>query len=155
MSKKIQVVPFDLSLKMYFRLLNVEWLNYYYFVTPEDLEILDYPEKIVANGGSVFFAKSGDEVLGTCALLKGEHDDFELVKMGVSPDARNLGIGSLLMEACISEAKSKKAKLITLETAIPLKAAIHLYKKYGFVQTSDEYTHPVFKRTTFKMELVL
>lgn len=155
MLKKVQVVPYDPSLKSYFRSLNVEWLDHYYSVTQEDLDILDHPEKIIATGGSVFFAKTADGVLGTCALLKGDHDDFELIKMGVSPDARNMGIGSLLMEACISDAKRKNAKLITLETAVPLKAAIHLYKKYGFVQTSEEYTHPVFKRTTFKMELVL
>ena len=151
----IRVVQFDPCYKKFFYALNAEWLNKYYFVTPEDELLLRYPEKIVDQGGEVFFAIMGDEVLGTCALIPEGVSTFELIKMGVSPTAQGKGIGAMLMTRCIEFAKEKNAKLITLETAVPLKAAIHLYEKFGFIKTSEEYTHPVFNRVTFRMELLL
>ena len=65
------------------------------------------------------------------------------------------GIANTLMQAVIEEAKKKGIKKITLETAASLKAAISLYKKTGFVQSSPEEIHPDFGRLTFKMELNL
>ncbi len=151
----IQIVEFKKELRDHFRELNEEWLNEYYFVTDSDIEILSNPEKIIADGGLIFFALEDEIVLGTVGLVKHENDSYEIIKMGVQKTAQNKGIGSLLMNACIETALKNMATKLTLETAVPLKAAIHLYKKFGFIQTSDEYTHPIFKRTTFTMELNL
>lgn len=151
----VEIIEFKSELRHHFRLLNEEWLNEYYFVTESDTEILSNPEKIIEDGGFVFFAIEDSIVLGTCALLKHDNSIFEIIKMGVKKDSQNKGVGSLLMRACVETAIKNKAKKLSLETAIPLKAAIHLYRKFGFIQTSEEYTHQVFKRTTFTMELIL
>ncbi len=151
----VEIIEFKSELRQHFRLLNEEWLNEYYFVTESDTEILSNPEKIIEDGGFIFFAIEDSIVLGTCALLKHDHSSFELIKMGVKKNSQNKGVGSLLMRACVETAIKNKAEKLSLETAIPLKAAIHLYRKFGFIQTSEEYTHPVFKRTTFTMELIL
>ncbi len=151
----IRIVHFSPEHKDDFYNLNAEWLNKYYFVTNEDEVLLRNPERIIENGGMVYFALLDEEVVGTCAIIPEENNSFELIKMGVSPKAQNKGIGSLLMTACVNFVKQQNANQITLETAVPLKAAIHLYEKFGFIRTSDEYTHPVFKRVTFKMKLNL
>ncbi|MBP6533038.1 MAG: GNAT family N-acetyltransferase [Bacteroidia bacterium] len=151
----IRIVHFSPEHKDDFYNLNAEWLNKYYFVTNEDEVLLRNPERIIENGGMVYFALLNEEVVGTCAIIPEENNSFELIKMGVSPKAQNKGIGSLLMTACVNFVKQQNANQITLETAVPLKAAIHLYEKFGFIRTSDEYTHPVFKRVTFKMKLNL
>ena len=151
----IRIVQFSQNLKNDFYKLNAQWLNQYYFVTEEDEILLKNPERIIEKGGAIFFAIVNNIAVGTCAIVPESSSVFELIKMGVDPLEQGKGIGSLLMIACVKFANERHAKLITLETAVPLKAAIHLYEKFGFVKTSDEYTHPVFKRVTFRMELSL
>ncbi len=151
----IRIVQFESQYRDDFYYLNAEWLNKYYFVTDEDEVLLKNPEKIIEEGGMVFFALLNNDVVGTCAIIPEAEKTFELIKMGVSSIVQGNGIGSLLLTACLNLAKEKGAEQITLETAVPLKAAIHLYEKFGFKKTSEEYTHPVFKRTTFKMQLIL
>ena len=151
----VSIINFEQKYRSYFQSLNEEWLNKYYFVSESDLELLSNPEKLISEGGFVFFALLNNDVVGTCALIPNGETCFEIIKMAVSEHSQNYGIGSLLMETCIEFAKENGADKITLETAVPLKAAIHLYKKFGFIQTSEEYTHPVFKRITFLMELKL
>lgn len=149
----IRIVHFRPEFKNAFYQLNSQWLNEYYFVTKEDETLLKNPEAIIEKGGEVFFALLNDKVVGTCAILPDTDQVYELIKMGVDPEVQGKGIGSRLMMKCLQFAKENKASHVVLETAVPLKAAIHLYEKFGFVKTSEEYEHPVFKRVTFKMEL--
>jgi putative acetyltransferase len=144
----IRIVHFSEKFKDDFYRLNAQWLNEFYFITNEDEAILRNPEKIIEKGGWVFFALVDNNPVGTCAIVPESNSTFELIKMGVDPKVQGNGIGALLMKACLQIAKEQNARLITLETAVPLKAAIHLYEKFGFVKTSEEYTHPVFKRVT-------
>ena len=151
----IRIVHFSQDFKEDFYRLNAQWLNKYYCVTEEDEDLLRNPERIIEKDGGVFFALFNSIPVGTCALVPENNSTYELIKMGVDPEFQGKGIGALLMNACLQFARDRNAKMITLETAVPLKAAIHLYEKFGFVKTSEEYTHPVFKRVTFKMELLL
>jgi len=152
---KIEVVHYSEPLKPHFKSLNLEWLNKYYTPTVADLLILDHPEDIVSKGGQVFFALGDGVVAGTCAVVLHQQNSYELIKMGVTAAFQGRGIANTLMQAVIEEAKKKGIKKITLETAASLKAAISLYKKTGFVQSSPEEVHPDFGRLTFKMELNL
>ena len=149
------IIPFTPELKSKFKDLNVEWLCKYYFVTEADDRILSNPEKIIDEGGAVLFASLHDEIIGTCALIKVSENEYEIAKMGVTEKARGMKAGQLLLQAIIEEAKRKRAKLISLDTAFKLNAAIALYTKFGFIQTSEERIHPEFKRQTFRMELSL
>jgi ribosomal protein S18 acetylase RimI-like enzyme len=152
---RIQILPYRPPLKPYFKLLNQEWLNKFFFLTAEDEKILANPEKIISDGGCVVFAGIGDEIVGTCALIKRSDQEYEIAKMGVTEREQGKKIGSHLLTVLIEEAVKRGATLISLETAQVLKAAIALYTKYGFVQTEDERIHPMFGRKTFRMELKL
>ncbi len=59
-------------------------------------------------------------------------DICELVKMYLSAEARGKGIGKLLMNACIDEAKKHGFKKIYLETMPELILAIRMYERFGF-----------------------
>ena len=150
-----EIVFYESSLKPFFKSLNCEWLNKYFSVTEEDEKILSDPENIIGNGGCVIFARLKDKIVGTCALIKKSDHEYEIAKMGVTEEAQGMKVGLKLLDSIIEEAKIRKAKIISLETAKSLKAAISLYQKVGFVQTSEEETHPLFKRRTFRMELRL
>jgi len=56
----------------------------------------------------------------------------ELVKMYVSSSARGKGLGKILLQQCIDEAKKKGFRKMYIETMPELTNAIEMYKKYGF-----------------------
>jgi putative acetyltransferase len=58
----------------------------------------------------------------------------ELVKFYLHKSSRGLGFGHLLMQHLLTTAKQLGYTQIYLESFPQLTAAIHLYKKYGFVQ---------------------
>ncbi|MBL0063990.1 MAG: GNAT family N-acetyltransferase [Bacteroidetes bacterium] len=150
-----EIVQYSEKFKGYFKSLNEEWLNKYYSITQADLEILENPERIIQEGGYVFFAVLDDVVVGTCAIVPHEVHSCELIKMGVRENYQGKGIGKLLLEKVIEQAREKGFRTMTLETASTLEVAVSLYKKIGFVQTSPEEKHPKFGRMTFKMEMKL
>ncbi|HSU29086.1 MAG TPA: GNAT family N-acetyltransferase, partial [Chitinophagaceae bacterium] len=59
-------------------------------------------------------------------------DTCELVKMYLLPQARGHGLGKILIEKCMSQAKELGFSKIYLESMPELKQAISLYKKYGW-----------------------
>jgi putative acetyltransferase len=63
-------------------------------------------------------------------------DTCELVKMYLLPEARGIGLGSLLIQQAINSAKEKGFKKIYLETMPELKAALKKYEKFGFTYLS-------------------
>jgi putative acetyltransferase len=152
---KIDIIPFEPPLKEYFKTLNHEWLNTYFYITEEDNKILSDPEKIIRDGGCVLFSRLDNEIVGTCALIKESNTEYEVAKMAVTKKAQGKNVGSEMMKAILYEAKNRNAKLVSLDTANRLTAAIHLYKKFGFKQTGEERIHPLFGRKTFRMELKL
>jgi putative acetyltransferase len=56
----------------------------------------------------------------------------ELVKMYVSSNARGKGLGKILLQKCIDEAKNNGFEKMYIETMPELTNAIEMYKKYGF-----------------------
>jgi hypothetical protein len=72
MQESIEIIPFDKQYTVYFRELNVAWLQKYFFVEPIDEAIFADPRQyILEGGGHIFFAKYNGSVVGTCALIKG------------------------------------------------------------------------------------
>lgn len=59
-------------------------------------------------------------------------DTCELVKMYLLPQARGLGLGKILIEKCIEQAKENGFSKIYLETMPELKQALNVYAKFGF-----------------------
>ncbi len=152
MNPDIQILLFRPELAVWFKKINLEWLNHYYSVTPNDLEILDHPDKLIREGGRIVFISYKGEIAGTAALVRKNSTEVELIKMGVSFRYHGKGLGTFLMDAVLQQAREMGAAKITLETASVLKSAIRLYHRKGFEQTGPEEVHPLFGRKTFKME---
>ena len=148
----IEIINFEPKYRDYFRILNEEWLQKYFVVESHDRHQFANPEsEILDKGGKIFFAKAGDQIVGTASLLK-EHDGYELAKMAVTEAFKGHGIGNLLMKRCIEEAKklgSDKVILLSNRSLIP---AIEMYKKFGFVEVPSDECTP-YERCDIKMEL--
>jgi putative acetyltransferase len=59
-------------------------------------------------------------------------DTCELVKMYLIPSARGLGLGRMLIEKCLQQARELGYKYVYLETMPELKQATNMYEKFGF-----------------------
>jgi N-acetylglutamate synthase-like GNAT family acetyltransferase len=131
----ITIVPYKEEYKEHIKSLNYEWIEKYFAIEPNDIVQLSNPQvEILDKCGKIFFALSNDEVVGTVSLLKISDEEYELAKMAVTENYKGSGIGKMLMEHCIDEAKKLEAKKLTLVSNTKLDAAIQVYKKYGFVE---------------------
>ena len=152
--KNIEIIAFEPSLAKEFKDLNITWLKKYFEVEPADEKVLNDPQnEIINKGGFIFFAKSGNTVAGTVSLLKLKDNVFELAKLAVAESWQGKKIGNLLMEYCIDFAKKLDATKLVLYSNRKLLPALHLYKKFGFIEVPLENSE--YKRSDIKMEKVL
>lgn len=120
-----------------FKALNVEWIEHYFRLEPKDLEALENPTRILADG-AIAMAEIDGEAVGTCALIKRpEPGMWEIAKMGVTPKHRGAGIGAALMAYLIEIAPRLGARTLYIETNSALAPAIRLYEKFGFRHLGD------------------
>lgn len=151
---QVEIVPYSNKLKEHLKTLNYEWLEEYFHVEEGDKASLSDPQgQIIDKGGFIFFAKYGEEIVGTASLLKKTNEIFELGKMAVSKNSRGLGIGNQLVEHCIEFAKQQDIRELILYSNTKLGPAIHLYKKYGFEEI--ELEAGVYERGNIKMKKIL
>lgn len=147
------IVPYKSTFAKDFYELNIEWLETYFYVEDFDREVLRNPEKyIITPGGHIFFAVENDKVLGTVALMKASGSNFELTKMAVRIEARGKQIGQKLMQFCIDFAKEQNFDSLFLYSNTKLENAIHIYRKYGFIEIPVEPDSP-YERSNIKMVL--
>lgn len=147
----IEIIEFSEEYSDAIKTLNYEWLTKYFKVEKGDELSLNNPkEQIIDKGGYIFYAKLDDQFTGTASLLKKTETIFELGKMAVTEDAQGLGIGKLLLEHCLNFAKEKNINTLILYSNTQLKSAIHLYRKYGFVEI--ELEKGLYERANIKME---
>ncbi len=128
----IEVVGFNKKYSEQFFILNKAWIEESWHLEDSDKKDLLNPDKIVHNGGQVFFALEDHKAVGTVTMIKSSDDRFELAKMTVQDDFRGKGIANMLMNECLKFAKENKAKEIFLIANDSLKIARNLYNKYGF-----------------------
>lgn len=148
---KIDIIDYSDELKEHIKTLNYEWLEEHFYVEEGDETSLSNPkENIIDKGGFIFYAKYDNEIVGTASLLKKTDHIFELGKMAVAKSAQGLGIGKVLMEHCLEFARKNQIRTLILYSNTKLAPAIHLYRKYGFVET--ELEPGVYERGNIKME---
>ncbi len=152
----IAIADYNPTYAKAFKALNEEWISQHFVMEEADHKALDNPQSyILDKGGYIIMALYNNEPVGTCALIKMEHEkyDYELAKMAVSPKVQGKGIGWLMAKAVMEKAKSIGAKWLYLESNTKLTPAITLYEKMGFVRV-DGLASP-YERCNIKMELEL
>lgn len=150
----VEIIPFSPELKDHIKTLNLQWLTKYFRVEEKDELVLSNPqEEIIAKGGMIFYAKLNNEILGTVSLMKIDGENFELSKMAVSDKAQGLGIGNKLLLHAFAIAKENNIKKLILYSNRILLPAIHLYKKFGFVEVVLE--EGLYERANIKMEKMM
>nr|WP_315224943.1 GNAT family N-acetyltransferase [uncultured Flavobacterium sp.] len=150
----VEIIPFSADLKEHIKILNLAWLTKYFRVEEKDELVLSNPqEEIIDKGGMIFYAKYNNEIIGTASLMKIDTDTFELSKMAVSDKAQGLGIGNKLLVHCLAVAEESGIKKVILYSNTKLLPAIHLYRKFGFIETPLE--GKTYERADIKMEKII
>jgi len=105
-----------------------------------DTDIKDIESSYLERGGVFLVLEEKDgSLIGAYGLYRLDEQTCELRKMYLQKDYRGRGLGRMLMEDALSQARRLGFKRIVLETASVLTEAIALYKSYGFVEYTPEH----------------
>lgn len=149
-----EIITYNPKYKTDFISLNTAWLQEYFFVEQHDIDVFNAVEEtIIQTGGEIFFCLIANEVAGTVAMQKVNETAFEMAKLAVNKKFQGQNIGKILIETCIDFAKQKNAKTIMLMSSTKLDVALHLYKKYNFIEVPLDEND--YARADIQMELYL
>jgi len=134
--------------KLTLRSLKKKYVKYFR-TTSEDIEIYN---KYILEGNS-FGAYYDNELVGFAICEEHKwNNSLYLSSLLVSQKERQKGIGKLLIEKIIEHAKTKKFRLIELETQNTNVPAIKFYQKQGFKITglkSNLYNDEVMEKAIY------
>lgn len=118
----------------YFIQFNTDWIeDNFGYLEDEDLDIFHHIDDSLKNGAMIYFAVENGNVLATCmAKPLGDDGLWELCKLGSNKHLPHKGAGSAVFEAAINWAIMHGAKKLFILSNSKLKAAVHIYEKYGF-----------------------
>lgn len=109
-----------------------------------DEELKDPAKKYTAPEGELLVAvDENDQVLGIVAYHRHSKERCEMKRLYVSPACRGMKLGEQLVETITDHAKKAGYQEMVLDTIQPLKAAIHLYQKLGFIECEPYYDNPM------------
>ena len=151
---QVEIIDYQPQYKQAFTEMNIEWISHFFTVEPHDIEQLENPDEyILSKGGKIFFAKYGEDIIGTVALVKVSETSYEMAKMAVRPQYKGMGAGEKLGLHLIEEAKNLGCTYLFLESNQSLTPALTLYKKLGFVEVPVGETP--YARANYKAEMYL
>lgn len=93
--------------------------------------------------GVLLLIKSNDNKFVGCVGIRSLGDNIsELKRMYLIPQARGKGLGRLLLDKAIVQARELGYEYLRLDTVPSMKSAIHLYKKVGFQEIPSYRYNP-------------
>ena len=118
-----------------------------------DEELHNPAKKYTAPEGELLVAIEDKKVVGMVAYHRHSNSRCEMKRLYVKPECRKTKLGEKLVIKIIEHAKKAGYKEMVLDTILPLEAAIHLYKKVGFVECEAYYYNPMDDVLYFKKTL--
>ena len=102
-------------------------------------------------GVRLWVAESGADVVGSVALKELEPGHLELKSMRVSSASRGRGLGRLLLDHALAEARRSGATRVSLETGVApvFDAARALYASAGFTECAPFGAYRPDRHSTF------
>jgi GNAT superfamily N-acetyltransferase len=100
-----------------------------------DHDISHWQEEYGGRTGTLLLVEDpAGEVVGTAAVRLLASGVGELKRMWLRPACQGRGLGRLLMDASLDEARRLGCRSLRLDTESKLEAALHLYRVYGFAE---------------------
>lgn len=118
-----------------------------------DEELQNPAAKYTAPQGELLVAIEENKILGMVAYHKLSEVRCEMKRLYVTPAARGLHLGDMLVREILVRAGISGYQEMVLDTLLPMQAAIHLYQKYGFIECEPYYSNPMEDVLYMKKEL--
>jgi len=128
------------------RLLFVEyqqWLNFSLCFQGFDQELATLPGKYSPPNGRLYLAEYDGAIAGCIALRPIEDGICEMKRLFVREEFRGKGLGKILTEKILAEAKVLGYHTMRLDTLQRMQTARSLYKKLGFTVIPPYYNNPM------------
>jgi GNAT superfamily N-acetyltransferase len=119
-----------------------------------DRELANLPGDYAPPDGRLLLAKEGDQFAGCIAMRKLKPGVCEMKRLFLRPAYRGKGLGRVLVESIIEEARRLGYTHMRLDT-LPgrMDQAIALYQSIGFVEIGPYYENPVEDAKFMQLEL--
>ncbi len=106
-------------------------------------ELATLPGKYAPPGGRLLLASEGDITAGCGALRELSEGVCEMKRLFVRPAFRKQGVGRMLAERLIEEARRNGYGSMRLDTLASMRAARALYELLGFRRIPAYYANPL------------
>jgi putative acetyltransferase len=118
-----------------------------------EAEMREFPGDYAPPDGSLLLAVDAQGPAGCVGLRKLEPGICEMKRLYVRPRCRGLGLGQLLAQAVIGEARALGYTAMRLDTLSTMHPAIGLYRELGFQPTAPYYRNPLEGALFFELKL--
>lgn len=108
-----------------------------------DDELKNPAKKYIPPEGEILVAIIDNKVVGMVAYHRLTDTCCEMKSLYVKPECRGMKLGEKLIQNIISNSVKAGYREMVLDTIKPLKSAIYLYKKFGFVECKPYYNNPM------------
>ena len=149
----MKIIPYSPEYKDEFVELNRAWISVMFVMEPEDERELSNIEGYIQAGGQIFFALDDDGAVMACCMIGPREDgDWEIMKFAAKGMYTGTGAGSACLKACIDYARERGVDRVIIVTNTNCVQAIHLYRKFGFVEMPVDKEKFPFDRANIAFE---
>lgn len=151
----MKVVSYEKKYKNVFIEMNKAWIKEMFVLEPSDEKEFENIDSAIEKGGQIFFALDDDstEVMACCMICPREDGDWEIMKFAANQKYAGKGAGSACLKACIDYAKKIGLKRVIIVSNKKCTHALHLYKKFGFVEIPVDRKKFPFERADIAFEM--
>jgi GNAT superfamily N-acetyltransferase len=121
---------------------DIERVNRYFDPKLFEPELAGLPGRFAPPSGSLLIAYDGSRPVGCVGMRDLGDRVCEMKRMFVAAEARGKGVGRLLVERLISDARSVGHRIMRLDTSMHQHEAMALYEKMGFRRIAAYYDVP-------------
>jgi len=118
-----------------------------------DQELAGLPGKYAPPAGRLLLAFQGEAAAGCVALRPLEQGICEMKRLFVRPEYRKGGVGRLLAERLIQEARQSGYQRMRLDSLPHMKPALQLYRELGFQSIAPYTINPVAGAVFLELQL--
>lgn len=116
-------------------------------------ELATLPGSYAPPAGRLLLATQDDEIAGCVALRPLEPAICEMKRLYVRPTYRSLGVGRMLAERVVQEARNAGYGCMRLDSLPSMVAALSLYRQLGFRQITPYCDNPIAGAVFLELEL--